>query len=418
MKTEMKHSLSKSKHKYFGLGRITSTFGVFALVALVCVSMSGTASGGNNGVPFQIETLTNQIAVLEGKIDALSTSTSGGTVSILNDIASAKDAIITNTDLEVGNAKSEIITNTDAESDEILAFIRATHMVDAFDVAVNICTEIEGGAAIEGMANLGIGAYLEAHLGVDFYGSGAQIGIQPAGEIGAGLNIRSDVETYVTACINGIFTRQTPDTTEEAAIIASGRDATEIALLTELIETGHRYSNRIAVSANDMKLVETSPNPASDRMNNSLDAYEAFSTLNLQKIAAIIVNTGKPGASNDTALDDFAGSMPSFGLGGLFSSTGLPSVVSLGSGNITSIGNSIASGLSTLGLGSVGGLSGLTSGLSGFTDLKTAFEGIPAAFETLGTALSDITTAVGGVFSGGGSGGDDIGDVLCGIFGC
>ena len=371
METKLKHSKGKYRHKYFGLSRIASAFGVFAAIALLCMCAGGVMSTTANAKEFTKDDIMLKLLEVEADIAALSTSSGGGTA-------------------------------------EILAAIRATHLVDPFDVAVSICTEIAGGAEIEGLAHLGIGACLEAHLGVDFYGSGAQIGIEPGGEIGAGLNIRSAVKTNVTACINGIFTRQTPDTTEEAAIIALGRNATEIALLTELVETGNRYSDRIATSANTMKLLEGTPDTGSDRLNNSLDAFEAFSTLDLKKIAAIIVNTGDSNTPN-TALDDFAASMPNFGLDGLCSSSGLPSVVNLGSNSVNTIGTTITSSITALGFGSSNsaGLGGLTTGLSGFESLKTAFEGIPNSFgqiegainqipDTFVTLLNIVCTALGG----------------------
>jgi len=368
----------KSRHKYFGLGRIVSTFGVFALVALVYAGlMSGTARGGT----YKIDDVMQKLLEVETKIDTLSTASGGGTA-------------------------------------EILAAIQATHMFNPLDVAVTVCTEIEGGAAIEGLANLGIGVSLEAHLGVDIYGSGAQIGIRPAGEIGAGLNIRSDVETYVTACINGIFARQVDDFTnstdnELADLLASfdAGDTTSKAFVTELYDTGKRFRDRITTTAVNTNLVTiptsetaygptdtanrdtTTWTPGSDRLNNSLNAFEAFSTLDLAGIANIIVHTG---SGTPTALDDFAGSMPSFGFGNLFSgSNGLPSVVNLGSGDLTTIGNTISTGLTTLGLGATSsgsaGLGGLTSGLSGFDNLKTTLTTtIPTAINTVKDNVNTI----------------------------
>jgi len=352
------------------IGGVNSTLGTIGSDLSQLKLVIGDAAGVD---------LTNMIDLLSLKIDALNA------------------AITTNINVTVDQAVIDGITDhvdgtIGAAEASIKQLIHDTHLVDPFDVAVTICTEIEGGAAIEGMANLGIGASLEAHLGIDFYGSGAQIGIEPAGEIGAGLNIRSDVETSVTACINGIFVRQLSDTTEEAAIIASGRNATEIALLTELIETGNRYSNRIAQSANAINLLEASPDTGSDRLNNSLNAYRAFSTLDLQKIAAIIVNTGDS-RTPSTALDDFAASMPSFGLSGLLSSTGLPSVVNLGSSSVGTIGTNITNGISTLGLGSVGGLSSLTASFSNLTNLDgivEQIEGLPSNLDSLGAIVSTI----------------------------
>ena len=403
LKTKMKHSGSKSKQKYFGLGRVTPTFGVFAASALICV---GLVSGTVRGATYKIDDVMAKVMEVESKIDTLTLNSGDSGTEIITAIGVAKDEIKLNTNTEVGNATTSINGNIAS----LHQLVTDTHLINPFDVAVNICTEIEGGAAMEGNAVLGIGASLEAHLGVDFYGSGAQIGIEPAGEITGGLNIRSDVETYVTACINGVFARQIDDfdnntDIELAALLATfANDATtdRSDFVTELYDVGKRYRDRVLDTAKNTSLVTVpvsegayNPNnatdPGSDRLNNSLDAYEAFSTLNIQGIANIIVNTG--GSGTPTALDDFAGSVSGFGVSCLFDGTsGLPSVVSLSSSGVDSIGQSITSGLTALGLGTggSGGLGGLGSAAGGFSEIVDAFGEIPGVIEGVGDAIEQV----------------------------
>jgi len=393
METKMKHSEGKSRHKYCGLSRITSGFGVFAVTALVCASMMcGTASGG---VPQKINELRTQLSNFEERVEEVLGDTGSGD-GIKNKITDAKDAIIANTDAAetaiIANtdaAETAIKANTDAAGGEILQFIRDTHLVDPFDVAVTICTEIEGGAAIEGMAKLGIGANLEAHLGIDFYGSGAQIGIEPAGKIGVGIALRSDVETYVSACINGVFARQNQDLTEEAAVIASV-DASEQDFIAELFEVGNIYSNRIMDTAKATKLVVVNDN-GFDRLNTSLDAFEGVTTLNAQKLGQFIVSSFD-GNDPGSPLGDLCGDLSGGGSG-----TGIDTVLSdiagmfdLSNGDFSTIGTTISSAITSLGLGTGG------NGLSGMLNLSS-FGTSVTSFQDMEDVITCITSTIGNI---------------------
>jgi len=421
METKMKHGEKKSRHKYFGLGRVTSKFGVFAATALICVGLvSGTARGEDDeGIITKLDKVMADVQLFENKFETLVGNLLGVPGEDDGLIATAKDEIIANTDAAetaiIANtdaAETAIKANTDATRDIINSFIRDTHLVDPFDVAVNICTEIEGGAAIEGLAHLGIGANLEAHLGVNFYGSGAQIGIKPAGEIGVGIALRSDVETYVVACINGVFARQDQDLTEEAAVIASVVDQDEQDFIAELFEVGNNYRDRVMGTAVATKLVAVNVGNGFDRLNTSLDAFEGVTTLNAQKLGQFIVSSFD---GNDTSspLGDLSGDLSGGGSG-----TGIDTVMSdiagmfdIGSGDFTSVNTAISTAITSLGLGTGGG------GLSDMLDLSsvgtalTSFKGIDDAIDLIEDAIGDIEGVISGLTQ-------DVADALGAIARC
>ncbi len=399
LETKMKHNKIKSRHKHFGIARIMSTLGVFATVALGCVCiMSSTA---HCGVPHQIEEMNEQISAFEAKVEALSIrikdSVSGGLSSaqaaIIANTDEAEDSIIENTD----EAEEAIIANTDEAEASINDFIRATHLVDPFDVAVSVCTEIEGSAGIEGGASFAVPATLEAGLGIDFFGSGVKIKIEPSGEIGVGIGLNTDVGMSVVACINGIFTRQNQDIDEEDAMIASV-PVSEQAFITELIETGNRYRNRVKGSAIATKLVEVSDN-GFDKLNTSLDAFEGITTLNAQALGQFIVATFD--GSDTSPLGTFVGDLSNasgIGIDGVL--TDFAGIVNLTGSGFLSINDSLSSSIGGLNLGAVG------AGLDGLLDLSSietsfdAFDGIDDAVDAIEDLVDDVIAFFEGVISG------------------
>ncbi len=376
MKTEMRHSLSKSKRKYFGLGRITSTLGVFALVALVCVSMSGTARGGNNGIPAQLDAMMATLQAFESRFeeiaDEIEASTSDG-------ISTLQTTVIGNTDA----AETAILDNTDELEESVNQFLRDTHLVDVFDVAVSVCTDISGGAGIEGVAGIGIPASIEAKIGAEFFGSGAKIKIEPTGEIGIGIGLSSDVNANVTACINGIFARQDQDLDEEDLVIGSV-PANEQAFITELFEVGNNFRTRIKDTAEATRLVIVNPGDGVDRLNASMTAFEAVSTLDAEMLGQFMVNntSGDFGALVGDLCDS------GNGMGTLVSD--ISGLVDLSDGGPAAIIGTISTAISTLGL-DAGGLSALDSDeVTAVIDAVTGFKGMEAIIDGIQTTIDAI----------------------------
>ncbi len=375
MKTKIEHSRSKSRHKYLGSSRITSTFGVIAFVALICVCMM--SSTANCGVPQKIVELNSQITDFRARVEALSVeikdAASGG-------LSSATDAIVANTDA----AETAILTNTDNAEESINQFIRDTHLVDAFDVAVSVCTEIGGGAEIGASAGLKVPVTLEANLGIDFFGSGVEIGIEPSAEIGVGIGLQTDVGMSVTACINGIFTRQAQDTDEEDALIASV-PAGEQNFVAELIEVGNNFRQRVRGTAENTNLVVVNDNGV-DRLNNSLTAFEAVTTLNPALLATFILDStggdfgglvgdlSSSGSGIDTVISDIVG------------------IVDLSNSNVLDMVTSISGSIPGLNLGSGGaGLDGLSlTALEPVINAFGTFEDIDDAIDSVKTAVDDV----------------------------
>ncbi len=388
-----KHCRSKSKHNCFGLGYITSIFSVFA-IAIVCVGMmSGIASGGNgNGIPEQLDAVMEVLADFESRVeeiaDEIETSASSG-------IADLQDAVTSNTDSaemaildNLDEAEDAIIANTDAAEDSVNQFIRDTHLVDPFDVAVSVCTQISGGGVIEGSAGLEIPASIEGSIGAEFFGSGAKIKFEPTGAIGAGIGLSSDVGTSVEACINGVFTRQVQDMDEEAAIIAAA-PASEQGFITELIEIGNNYRGRISGTAEATNLVNVNSSSSFDRLNSSLDAFEGVTTLNASLLGQFIVSSFD-GTDASSPLGDLVGDLCDSG-NGMDSVLGdLAGMVNLTSSSFTDIATSIADSITALGLGSD------ASGLDALKDLLD-FADFVISFEDMVDVLSDIETTLNNV---------------------
>ena len=134
--------------------------------------MSTTANAGQ----YSKDDIMLKLLEVEEKIETLSTASGSGNGAILSKL------------------------------NDIDNLIYSTHLVDPFDVAVSICTEIEGGAAIEGYSeswNRGIvgGSSWSRYLRIrcsdrDFAGGR---------DWRWTCNIRSDVETYMPLHVLMVF---------------------------------------------------------------------------------------------------------------------------------------------------------------------------------------------------------------------
>jgi hypothetical protein len=110
-----------------------------------------------------------------------------------------------NTTLDASQAQ------VDTARQEILDFIRSTHLVDPFDMAVNICATYGPDAEVGEAAGLDLDFLIGGSVGIDFYGNGVTVDYGPDFHHGTATDIGSEVSLELQACINGLFYRQNGD---------------------------------------------------------------------------------------------------------------------------------------------------------------------------------------------------------------
>lgn len=329
---------------------LTRVTAVAAGMALLCMGvMSGTAHAQGPGQGSQ------------------------GNPTILDEIADFRERVE-----EINTALRDLI-NDRAQGIEDL--IVGTHLVNPFDVAVDVCTEIGAGADYGVGLDLGLAANLEIKGGIDFFGNGATLKFQPQAELAGSASLGADVGVSVTACIAGIFARQNDSDPNAIAfqedVASSLTDSEQIAFVEGLLQTGLTYRDRVIDTAKGANLFANS----SDKLNTSLTAFEEITFADDPNSAVQQLFSGGF-TSAIGGIDGLIGAVPLPG-GSLFSGG-----LGVDFGNISP--SDICGLLSTTGL--------LNDACSTLTDLQGFIDGVEdlaGGLSDIGTTLSDGFTAVG-----------------------
>ena len=304
----------------FNLKRLTA----IAVMTAVCFGASfstayAQGNGNGQGVPLVLETLDT----FQQRIDAINANLQG----ILNTQTTTLDTAISNS--------TSTVLAANANLNELIV---GTHLVNPFDVVVDVCAEIGAGAEYGAELGLGVEGELPIKGGIDFFGTGATLGFSAGGNVAGAANIGADVGVTYTACINGIFARQ-PGTFQED-VSSSLSDPDQIAFIENLLMTGQDFQDRVIDTATGANLYSTN----TDKLNVSLDAFELVTFADDPDFQDLITGglfgASSPAGALINGLPLPAGLTSVFGTTGLFS-TGFVTSLDLTTGNICTLAGNV-----------------------------------------------------------------------------
>jgi hypothetical protein len=212
-------------------------------LTVVLVLTAGAASAGQ---PF------NKI---RARLDALEQNVTTRLDTLEQNLRARIDALSSATGVQFGTLQQAIA--------DTKAFIRSTHLVDPFDMTVNICATLGPDARIAQNAGTNLDFSMDGGAGIDFYGNGVAADYSPHFEHGISADVGAGISVQLTACINGLFFRQdgsadsfnTDDLSSEelnflntllAGSASSGNDRASIRQRLREIATG--LSNQLSVA--------------------------------------------------------------------------------------------------------------------------------------------------------------------------
>ena len=282
--------------------------------SLLCLSATASTAYAQNGT-LGIPEVLNQLSVAQDKAEALN--------SQLETLIAAQTTTLSNA---IASSTSTLTDNIG----ELEGLIIGTHLVDPFDVAVDVCAGIGAGASYGAAGDLGIGGEIELKVGINFFGNGVEGKVKPNGAVGGSAGLDANVEVTHSACIAGVFVRQDPLDQEDVA--ASLTDAVQIAFAEDLRDAGIEFQDRVINTAIGANLYSNS----TDKLHMSLDAFEIVTFADDPDVQSLItgglLGGGSPLSGVINILPIPGGFSTAFG--GTFGSGGLATSLGLSPDNI------------------------------------------------------------------------------------
>lgn len=257
--------------------RLVLLCGLTAMLLAGVVEQANSQGRGTGGIP-----------AVQNQLNAL--------LARLNEVEMQLNQRIDGVEMRLTNRLGDLATQVGDSAAAIRADIRGTHLVDPFDVAVNICATLGGGAGVEGSLGGQVALALEGEGGADVFGNGGTVKINPEGSLGVAGNLGANVGLELTACINGIFARQRGMPQEDpTATVAENQKA----FVEALLATGQGYRDGAQGVAEGIGLA----------VNSLMDALQEMQQVDLGKRPTALFNGGFGPVSS------LANSLPAAGLG-------------------------------------------------------------------------------------------------------
>jgi hypothetical protein len=364
----------RAPHPQSGSPKAPKRLLAIAGIAILCTGLlygTAIANNGNPTIRREMSDFRNRVEVL---VEEMKVELRQATGNIQDDIA-AQTVVMQG---EHSDIQTDIANQTVTLQDDHAALnelIVSTHLVDPFDVAVDVCTEIGAGADYGATLGLGVAAGLELSGGLDVFGNGVELQLTPGAVIGGSASLGADVGISVTACINGIFARQNEANQEDVA--ASLSDPEQIDFVHGLLATGQVYRDRVVGSAKGANLYSDS----TDKLNESLTIFEQITFADDPNSAVQELLSG----GFDTAMG---------GINSLISEFNIPGIDEFNNG-LESMNLNFADGLTPAQICDMFG--GTGTPFDSVCSSIPAFEGTITGIKGLSTTVSSISSTVNGI---------------------
>lgn len=219
----------------------------------------------NDRIDVMESNLSSQLTDLSTQMTAFEATVSGGIAAHDTNIDGDLVAHDANIDGDLvahdTNIDGDLVahdTNIDADLAAGTEMVRATHLIDPFDMQVSMCANVSSDADFDATTHFESDFAYGPGIGVDAYGNGAQIDYMVQFDNGLYADVGAQTGVGMTACFNGIYIRE--DGTVEGLSTTAGTDfqtyltdnlanqADLVALRQEILDLSNDLTKPIAVN--------------------------------------------------------------------------------------------------------------------------------------------------------------------------
>ncbi len=202
---------------------VLGMIGLLAVIAFGSINRASADEGTDQAVLLavmdKLDSLETKLNGIEGQLDPMQRRFLGFALQMrkldaVESVVESIDAVVGDLDSavsEVQSTVSDIESSASTIDDDVAALhdlIESTHLIDPFDVRIDLCAQAEAQATTQVEAGTSTSFPFGLGVGLDVYGNGVQVDSMTEGSWGEQGEIGGEIEVEYQACINGIILRQ------------------------------------------------------------------------------------------------------------------------------------------------------------------------------------------------------------------